>query len=537
MGALSGGRLRRLVPIAIVLLLLSALAGAVATAGAALASRGLLVRSRAPLWARVYAVTLTRHAEGALRAAAAIEGVHSAQLRRLSEIRPDRGGGDAESGERLRVIDLEIAPDGGLGGSLAALKGIAGVVEIVDTNATERASYTDRRGFVLLVAGIALVALGAAGYVVGVAGTVAIAARECRDEIAVRHLLGSDPVRLWGPFALAFGGTAALGVLATVAGVVSAIVFLRDQGSAPFAPALGLVAAGGASWLVGTAALAVAVTRQTVLRVARAAIAIAAMLAVLQPGSARADATEDLESATRELRQVARELADARHARHRAELRLAESDRAVATGRIASDPVAEALARARRHIDASELERWSRRCRRLSERRDTLRARRHLARVGPPIEPRVIPVGGAVAVPFETPEERIRSAAFRHGIGLRLGGGETIVATAPGRVVYAGNLAGVGPVVVVDHGRRVYSVYGRIGLALVRTGAKVGSGEPVARAPERPGLLYFSVRDRGRAIDPLLWIEASDGSRGVAGRPLDALERRTDGSDSSLGRG
>jgi murein DD-endopeptidase MepM/ murein hydrolase activator NlpD len=504
----------------LLLLLVSTLAGAVAITGALLAVRGQAVRSRAPAWARVYALTLTRHADEALRQAPAIAGVHGARLMRLEEILPERSARDLE-GDRLRVIDLEVDPEtSGLQHTLATLRSVPGVVEVVDANAAERGRYTRRQGTVLLVAGAALIAIGGAAYALGVSGTAGIAARECRAEITVRHVLGSDPVRLWGPFAITFGGTAALGVATTAGLAIAAAALLREPvlSSLP-GDALAWVAAGGAAWLVGTAALTVAATRQAVLRVARTAAAIAAALVALElPQPAHAEVGDELGRVTRELRHVARELAVARHERHRAERRLADAERAMVTGLISADPVVEGLARALRRADASELERWWRRCEHLRGRRDDLRARRHEARLGPPIEPRVVPVVAEVAVPFG-PAARTRSAAFRHGVGLRLGGGETIVSTAPGRVAYAGVLAGAGPVVVVDHGRRVYSVYGRIGEPLVALGSKVDSGDPVARAPERPGLLSFSVRQRGRAIDPLRWIESSRSADAGGGTP------------------
>lgn len=506
-------------PVVGLLLLVSTLAGAVATTGAAIASRGLAISARVPASARVYAVALRRRADEAAATAAQIDGVRTAQLRGLEELLP---GGSPAGGEleRLRVIDLEVDIESvRLTKALEELRGVAGIVDVVDANAADRRRYTRARSLVLVLGGAGLVALGALAYVLGVAATARVAARERRDEIALRHLLGADPQQLWTPLAFTFGWTAVLGVLATASLAFLAARALRGTGDLGFDTVSILwLGAGACAWLSGTAALSIAATRRAVLRVACMATAIVAVLAVFA-GRASAIETEgaELARATEDLRRVARELAVARHAKHRAEQRLVESETVLVAALLSEDAVAEGLARAQVQSDTSRLERWRRRNAHLHSQRAELRVRHRAAREGPPIEPRVVPVAGEVAVPFDRPERRIHTAAFRHGIGLRVASRETIVATAPGRVAYAGDLAGTGPVVVVDHGRRIYSVYGRIGAPLVQVGAKVGSGEPVARASERAGVLYFSVRQRGRAIDPLLWIRSSHHENGLTG--------------------
>jgi lipoprotein NlpD len=110
--------------------------------------------------------------------------------------------------------------------------------------------------------------------------------------------------------------------------------------------------------------------------------------------------------------------------------------------------------------------------------------------------------------------------AFRNGIGLRVRPGEPVRASAAGKVVYAGDLAGAGKVVVVSHGRRTFSVYGRVAETLVVRGMQVEAGEPVAEADVGTGsgaaVIYFSVRERGKPIDPVGWLR-DDPSRADEG--------------------
>ena len=90
-------------------------------------------------------------------------------------------------------------------------------------------------------------------------------------------------------------------------------------------------------------------------------------------------------------------------------------------------------------------------------------------------------------------------------MGLRAERGDIVRAVASGEVVYASRVPGVGPVLVLDHGRRTYSVYSRIEPSGLRVGDEVGLGQAVARV--RGPLLHFSIRARGRAVDPLGWID------------------------------
>lgn len=504
-----------LLPAGWLLLLVSALAAGLAFAGAVLAWRGLAMRSRVPATAHLYALVMRRHAEDAVERTAAIAGVSVARLRRLDELLPGAGGGRPVP-ERLRVIDLEV----GLGDdrrplAVEEIGRVPGIVEVVDVSSGDRHRFTAERASELLASGLLLLALGGGAYASGLGSAARLAARESRDEIAARYLLGAEPGRLWMRLALFCVAVAMTGVLVTTAAALGGLALIGRGGPQLPPGALGWLAAGALAWLVGTAGLSTAVTRRAVMGLARTALALSLALVAPRAGLAAEPGEVGLGHTAHELRRVGRELAVARRAAHRAEQTLADSERILLGALVSGDAAREVLARARWKTEGSELARWQRRCRHLRARREELRTRQRAARLDPPIEPRVLPVEGEVAVPFDRPAPRAPVAAFRHGIGLRVGGGETIVATAPGRVAFAGPLAGAGSVVVVDHGRRVYSVYGRVGAPLVALGEKVASGEPVARAPERPGVFYFSVRQRGRAVDPMRWIRSAREASGA----------------------
>jgi lipoprotein NlpD len=135
---------------------------------------------------------------------------------------------------------------------------------------------------------------------------------------------------------------------------------------------------------------------------------------------------------------------------------------------------------------------------------------------GPPIAPRRPPVTGGLAVAYGEAGRPGKPHVFRNGVGLRVRPGEPIRSTAAGKVVFAGDLAGAGEVVVISHGRRTFSVYGRVAEALVVRGMEVEAGEPVASAAPEGSVIYFSVRERGKPIDPVAWL-SDDPERATGG--------------------
>ena len=85
--------------------------------------------------------------------------------------------------------------------------------------------------------------------------------------------------------------------------------------------------------------------------------------------------------------------------------------------------------------------------------------------------------------------------------GLDFGGpwGSTVVATAPGTVVWAGNKGGYGNMVEIDHGLGIRTRYGHLSSILVRVGAKIAKGSPV-------GKLGSTGRSTGPHVHYEVWL-------------------------------
>jgi len=99
---------------------------------------------------------------------------------------------------------------------------------------------------------------------------------------------------------------------------------------------------------------------------------------------------------------------------------------------------------------------------------------------------------------------------FSNGITLSLPQGTPIRAVYAGRAVYAQWLAEYGNLVILDHGDGVLTLYAWLQAVSVTSGSYVPVGSTVGLAGIGPGReepgVYFEVRDRQKASDPVAWL-------------------------------
>jgi len=117
------------------------------------------------------------------------------------------------------------------------------------------------------------------------------------------------------------------------------------------------------------------------------------------------------------------------------------------------------------------------------------------------------PLKGPVMARFGT--NRPEGGIWR-GILLRAAEGAEVQVVASGTVVYANWLRGFGNLVIIDHGQEYLSVYAYNQSLLKQIGDEVKTGETIALAGSTGGqvdsALYFEIRHRGAAIDPLQFL-------------------------------
>lgn len=83
-------------------------------------------------------------------------------------------------------------------------------------------------------------------------------------------------------------------------------------------------------------------------------------------------------------------------------------------------------------------------------------------------------------------------------------------AVSQGRVVYADWLAGLGLLIIVDHGDGYMSLYGHNARLYESVGQHVAAGQTIAEAGDSGGgarpELYFEIRKEGKPVDPRIWL-------------------------------
>lgn len=90
--------------------------------------------------------------------------------------------------------------------------------------------------------------------------------------------------------------------------------------------------------------------------------------------------------------------------------------------------------------------------------------------------------------------------------------GQTVVAAAPGKVVYSGSaLKGYGELIIIKHDDVRLSAYGYNRKRLVAEGDMVKGGQPIAElglGPENRPTLHFEIRERGKPVNPSVYLPA-----------------------------
>ena len=119
-----------------------------------------------------------------------------------------------------------------------------------------------------------------------------------------------------------------------------------------------------------------------------------------------------------------------------------------------------------------------------------------------------LPARGELINRFGSP--RSDSGLSWKGLFIRSPSGQEVRAVAAGRVVFAEWIRGFGNLMIVDHGESYLTIYGNNEALLKLVGDSVRTGDAVATVGNSGGNpdsgLYFEIRHRGKAFDPLRWV-------------------------------
>lgn len=118
-----------------------------------------------------------------------------------------------------------------------------------------------------------------------------------------------------------------------------------------------------------------------------------------------------------------------------------------------------------------------------------------------------MPVAGKIANRFGSTQ---MGEIKWNGIVIEARAGSPVRAIADGKVILADWLQGYGQVVVIDHGNGDMSLYGYNQSVSVSKGSRVKGGQTIASVGNSGGqnrsALYFEIRRKGAAVNPLRWV-------------------------------
>lgn len=126
------------------------------------------------------------------------------------------------------------------------------------------------------------------------------------------------------------------------------------------------------------------------------------------------------------------------------------------------------------------------------------------------------PVNGKVISSFgKEYRPDLNTWIFRDGIKIAAKAGEPVRCVEAGDVIYAGPFRSYGNVVIVEHGKGFFSIYGFLNTITATTGTKLTRGQVLGTAgldtQQSSGTgkyaVYFETRQGTTAVDPTEWLE------------------------------
>ncbi len=121
------------------------------------------------------------------------------------------------------------------------------------------------------------------------------------------------------------------------------------------------------------------------------------------------------------------------------------------------------------------------------------------------------PVAGQVLTRFGMQRHpQFKTMIFRRGIEIGAHEGDTVRAINDGQVAFADWYKGYGKLLIIEHAAGLYSLYGNLEQIALTKGDRVSKGQTVGLVGDTGSLkgpkLYFEIRYKGEAQDPLAWL-------------------------------
>ncbi len=121
-----------------------------------------------------------------------------------------------------------------------------------------------------------------------------------------------------------------------------------------------------------------------------------------------------------------------------------------------------------------------------------------------------LPAEGKIVSQFG-PSYDVKSSlnVFKKGIDIDAGRKATVRAISAGKIAFSGELANYGRVTIIDHGEHFYSLCAHLGELHRQVGDPVAAGDSVGTSSEDGAPVYFEIRARNIAVNPLQWVTSA----------------------------
>jgi septal ring factor EnvC (AmiA/AmiB activator) len=97
-----------------------------------------------------------------------------------------------------------------------------------------------------------------------------------------------------------------------------------------------------------------------------------------------------------------------------------------------------------------------------------------------------------------------------NGLKNEAAAGTQVRAVFQGTVLFSQWFKGYGNLIILDHGNRIFSLYGNLKQSGVAVGDRIVTGQPIAGVGESEetatGHLYFEIRQDNHPEDPQKWL-------------------------------
>jgi len=121
------------------------------------------------------------------------------------------------------------------------------------------------------------------------------------------------------------------------------------------------------------------------------------------------------------------------------------------------------------------------------------------------------PVSGKIAETFGLQRDpKFSTVTFNNGMKIAAAPGEPVRAVFMGTVLFSRWFKGYGNLIILDHGNRVFSLYGNVKAPAVAVGDRINAGQAIAGVGEseeaHSGYLYFEIRQDNKPENPQKWL-------------------------------